>query len=209
MKKAYSLLICLSFLCSTVYSRYSASPPTHLQASPASEAFVTLTRTSMPQSKTFRPIRKRSRPMILTAGRLKQAGQAAERMTSVQVLPIGGLGSIETARRFAGPARAKTSSADRWSPRGGNCLFGASQDLTEIPTEDIDHIEVVRGGISALYGPNAMGGVLNVITRRGSSEKPAADAEYDYGSYGRNIFRGSAGAKIRSRGRIRVRRYAA
>ena len=52
----------------------------------------------------------------------------------------------------------------------------------------------MRGGVSALYGPNAMGGVLNVITRRGT-DKPTADAEYDYGSYGRNIFRASAGTK--------------
>ena len=39
-------------------------------------------------------------------------------------------------------------------------------DLTEIPLEQIDHIEIVRGGMSALYGPNASGGVINIISKR-------------------------------------------
>jgi outer membrane receptor for ferrienterochelin and colicins len=34
-----------------------------------------------------------------------------------------------------------------------------------IPVEDIDRIEVVRGPLSVLYGSEAMGGVINVITR--------------------------------------------
>jgi outer membrane cobalamin receptor len=36
-----------------------------------------------------------------------------------------------------------------------------------IPVEDIDHIEVVKGAGSALYGSNALGGVIDVITKNG------------------------------------------
>ncbi len=35
-----------------------------------------------------------------------------------------------------------------------------------VPTNFIDHIEVVKGPFSSLYGSTAMGGVINVITRR-------------------------------------------
>jgi outer membrane receptor for ferrienterochelin and colicin len=35
-----------------------------------------------------------------------------------------------------------------------------------VPTNFIDHIEVVKGAFSSLYGSTAMGGVINVITRR-------------------------------------------
>jgi iron complex outermembrane receptor protein len=34
-----------------------------------------------------------------------------------------------------------------------------------IPMEDIDHVEVVKGAGSALYGSNALGGVIDVITK--------------------------------------------
>ncbi|MDX9723821.1 MAG: TonB-dependent receptor, partial [Myxococcota bacterium] len=40
--------------------------------------------------------------------------------------------------------------------------------LEQIPAEMIDRVEIVKGGGSALYGGNAIAGVLNVITKRPS-----------------------------------------
>jgi iron complex outermembrane recepter protein len=37
--------------------------------------------------------------------------------------------------------------------------------LTTIPTSEIERVEVVRGPYSALYGGNAMGGVVNILTK--------------------------------------------
>lgn len=42
---------------------------------------------------------------------------------------------------------------------------GSSIDLTQINTTDIDRIEIVKGASSALYGSEAMGGVINIITK--------------------------------------------
>ncbi len=39
-------------------------------------------------------------------------------------------------------------------------------DLTKISTENIEQIEVVKGAASSLYGSQAMGGVINIITNR-------------------------------------------
>ncbi|MCG8531573.1 MAG: TonB-dependent receptor plug domain-containing protein, partial [Desulfovibrionales bacterium] len=39
-----------------------------------------------------------------------------------------------------------------------------------IPVENIERIEVVRGPLSALYGSEAMGGVINVITKKASPQ---------------------------------------
>jgi iron complex outermembrane receptor protein len=46
----------------------------------------------------------------------------------------------------------------------------------------IDHVEVIRGPESSLYGNNAMLGVINVITRRGR-DFDGAEASGSYGSY--------------------------
>lgn len=54
--------------------------------------------------------------------------------------------------------------------------------LEQIPTNMIDRVEVVRGGGSALYGSNAIGGVINVITKEPLRNSGAAS--YEIGSYG-------------------------
>ncbi len=38
-----------------------------------------------------------------------------------------------------------------------------------VPLDDIERIEILRGGASALHGPDAAGGVVNIVTRRGTS----------------------------------------
>ena len=48
------------------------------------------------------------------------------------------------------------------SPQDGRFDFG------QIPVENIERVEVVRGAASALYGSDAIGGVINIITRRGT-----------------------------------------
>lgn len=55
-----------------------------------------------------------------------------------------------------------------------------------IPVEDIDRIEVVRGPFSALYGGNAMGGVINIITKTPQKLELASNVgygRYDYWNY--------------------------
>ena len=43
---------------------------------------------------------------------------------------------------------------------------GGENDLGLIDPQNIDHIEIVKGAQSALYGSDAMAGVINIITRR-------------------------------------------
>lgn len=58
-------------------------------------------------------------------------------------------------------------------------------DWTQIPLEQIQRIEIVRGTGTVLYGDNAVGGVINIITKT-PSEKFAFSAGSTAGSYGRN-----------------------
>lgn len=61
-------------------------------------------------------------------------------------------------------------------------LSGA--DLTTIPLSQIERIEIVRGGGSVLYGNGAVGGVINIITKRGKSGVQSLSVEATRGSYG-------------------------
>lgn len=63
-------------------------------------------------------------------------------------------------------------------------------NLEDIAADTIDHIEVVRGGGSVLYGSEASGGVINIITRKnaGTSLKVSA------GNFGRERYSVNTGA---------------
>lgn len=57
-------------------------------------------------------------------------------------------------------------------------------DLNSIPIEMIEQIEIYRGGASAEFGPDALGGVINIIThRKFLSGEFEADAEKTWGSW--------------------------
>jgi outer membrane cobalamin receptor len=47
-----------------------------------------------------------------------------------------------------------------------NDVHGGYVEFNEIAVEDVERIEVVRGAASSLYGSQAMGGVINIITRK-------------------------------------------
>ena len=50
-------------------------------------------------------------------------------------------------------------------------------------TEYVDHVEVLRGPGSVLYGSNAMGGVINVITKQARQDGVHTTLSSQYGSY--------------------------
>ena len=79
-------------------------------------------------------------------------------------------------------------------------VTGRVQDRVElnlIDADDVDHVEIVKGPGSALYGSEAMGGVINVVTR-GISDHPQFSLYTRAGSYG--LFNGNASFSNRSKG---------
>lgn len=61
---------------------------------------------------------------------------------------------------------------------------GSTVDLGQYLVGEVERVEVVKGASSAQYGSSAMGGVVNVITRR-IQPGFGATLEVDAGSYGR------------------------
>lgn len=60
---------------------------------------------------------------------------------------------------------------------------------------DVERVEVVRGPASILYGTNAMGGVINIITRKQNRDGISLNARAMGGSYNTQKYMGNIGAR--------------
>lgn len=80
---------------------------------------------------------------------------------------------------------------------------GSTVDVSQYLLGEVEHIEVVKGASSAQYGSSAMGGVINIITRR---IKPGLAGELvaDAGTYGRQNHSGDAGDIGSAHGQFRI-----
>ncbi len=61
---------------------------------------------------------------------------------------------------------------------------GGGVDLGAIDVAALDRVEVVRGGASALYGSDALGGVVNLVTRPTGAARNATTFRLEAGSFG-------------------------
>lgn len=66
---------------------------------------------------------------------------------------------------------------------GGELSYNSANawDVDRIRMEDVEKVEIIRGPAGALYGSDAIGGVINVITK--TPEKTTASVNYEYGWY--------------------------
>ena len=62
-------------------------------------------------------------------------------------------------------------------------------------TSDAERVEVIRGPASFLYGSNAFGGVINIITKKQKQDGLEANARIQYGSFNTQKYMGSTGYK--------------
>ncbi|MDE3036250.1 MAG: TonB-dependent receptor, partial [Nitrospirota bacterium] len=57
-----------------------------------------------------------------------------------------------------------------------------SYDFANLTTDNIERIEILRGAQSMLWGSDAMGGVINIVTKKGAGPT-TANAFVEYGSF--------------------------
>ncbi len=78
----------------------------------------------------------------------------------------GGNGTVQISLRGLGATRTLVLvNGRRWVPGGSGA--DSVVDLNTLPASAIERIEVLKDGASAVYGSDAIGGVVNVITKKG------------------------------------------
>ncbi|MBR9974479.1 MAG: TonB-dependent receptor, partial [Bacteroidetes bacterium] len=73
-----------------------------------------------------------------------------------------------------------------------NSAQNALVDVGQLSLDNVDRVEIVRGGLASLYGGSALGGVVNIVTAR---QRPPLAAGVGYGAFGWRQFSLAAGTK--------------
>ena len=76
-----------------------------------------------------------------------------------------------------------------------NNAFNGRYDFVDLTVDNVERIEVVRGPQSTRYGSDALGGVINIVMKRGAAE-PTGAALLEVGSNASLRARGSAAATV-------------
>jgi vitamin B12 transporter len=119
------------------------------------------------------------RDEIARAG-AQSLAELLQRQPGVQISMNGGAGS--TSAVFLRGVNGNQTLVLIDGMRVGSATAGATA-LEAIPLDLIDHIEILRGPASSLYGADAIGGVIQVFTRRGDGA-PSWNGSASYGTYG-------------------------
>ena len=95
---------------------------------------------------------------------LDEALAAAPGLVAVRLGPAGTQTSVFTRGTESNHTLVLLDGIEIGDPSTADGAF----DFSNILLDDVDRIEIVRGPQSTLYGSDALGGVVNIITRRGA-----------------------------------------
>ncbi|WP_211452841.1 TonB-dependent receptor plug domain-containing protein [Collimonas antrihumi] len=116
-----------------------------------------------------------------------------EREAGIQITRVGGPGQ-QASLFMRGANSSETLIMIDGVPIRRQASFGLPA-LENILPDQIDHIEIVRGNVSAIYGSGAIGGVVQIFTKRGNGA-PAFNASVEAGS--RGTYQGNVGVNGKS-----------
>jgi len=155
-----------------------AIAPLALAQSPDDAVIVTATRLPQAQSQTLQPVK------IITAEDIAQTGQQTlvetlQSLGGVEIASTGGFGQQSSA--FIRGANSGHTLVLVDGMRISSATAGTTA-LENLPLAQIDRIEIVPGQMSSLYGPDAIGGVIQIFTKSGKYS-PGTNASVGAGRY--------------------------
>jgi vitamin B12 transporter len=150
-----------------------------------SDVFVTATRTPISKKNVIADITVISEEEIKLAGS-SSLPELLQRQPGIEISNNGGQGKVSTLFLRGASSTHSVILLD------GIRIDSATTGLTaieNIPLSQIEKIEIVRGPASSLYGQDAIGGVIQIFTKKGlNGFKPYIS--YGYGKYNTSIAQG-------------------
>jgi vitamin B12 transporter len=179
----------------TVTHTDSPAPPPEPQkpVPQLSPVVVTATRTETSVAETAASI------MVITAEEIeqRQAETVTEVLRSIPGLDIAQTGSRGTTTTVFTRGAKSDQTLVLIDGVEVNSVTAGLFDFSNLTTENIDRIEVLRGGGGTLYGSQAIGGVINIITKKGEGTPTiSVSAEGGNGSTHREVLSFSGGHGI-------------
>jgi len=169
-----------------------AQAPTRPDSQAAiADTIVSGTRIPTPQERVPAAITVITRQDIEERG-YQSLAEALNAVPGMRLAPTGGLGAQTSGFVRGNSSRSVLVLLDGVpinDPAEPNGAFNFGNDLLF----DVERIEVLRGPASALYGSGAIGGVVNLVTRRAAADTPFQPYGEVAGGTQRTI-RGGAGA---------------
>ena len=111
--------------------------------------------------------------------KIRTVGEALRWTPGLAVFQSGGLGTTVDVRMRGGTPEQTLVLIDGAIVNSGTL---GSYDFANLTSDNIERIEILRGSQSMLWGSDAMGGVINITTKRGR-EKSNVSAFAEYGSF--------------------------
>ncbi|MGI9273458.1 MAG: TonB-dependent receptor, partial [Endozoicomonas sp.] len=152
---------------------------------------VTASRTAQTIDQALAPVTVITREDI-ERSQAKDVTELLNKVPGMQIATSGGMGS-KAGIYLRGTRTAQTLVLiDGVMTRSGD--FGEAP-LQYLDPDQIERIEVVRGPKSSLYGPNAVGGVIHIITRQGKGD-PRLRLKVGGGSHGTGEYALNYGGEV-------------
>jgi vitamin B12 transporter len=160
-------------------SSVAAQPAPAASATTLDPVFVTAARMPQPITHVLADVTVISQDEILRSG-VQSLTELLQRQPGVEVTQSGGPGS--TSGAFIRGANTGQTLVLIDGLRAGSSSSGTTS-LEAIPLDQIDHIEILRGPASSLYGADAIGGVVQVFTKRTEGSTFTPNLSAGYGTY--------------------------
>ncbi|MES2489535.1 MAG: TonB-dependent receptor [Pseudomonadota bacterium] len=167
----FPAIIIISTAITFISPVWAESPSNPTQASRLETVVVTGTRLKQVDLEGPLPLVLITRQQIEQSGEISVAALLRDQIDNNlgSYTPTSGTGVMQGAAqvnlRGLGPGRTLVLIDGRRMPNNP-ANGGASQNINNIPLALVERIEILRGGASAIYGSDAIGGVINIITRK-------------------------------------------